>query len=382
MTVTSEDFAALLEASFQNIPERGDIVSGTILSIDNQGILVDVGMKSDGIVSRADLEKMEFIPDYQVGDTVPVMILREDSNGNMLVSISQAKQLEDWERAEELMDNEEAWEGKVVDANKGGLIVQFGHLRGFIPASHTTRLPRDLSEEDRRYQLKSMIGSSIVCKVIEVNRKRRRLVLSEREAQREYREQRKEILLEELNEGDIVPGVISGMRDFGAFVDLGGADGLIHISELAWHRVNHPREVVSTRQKLDVYVLRLDQETKRIELSLKRLQPNPWADIENRYHVGQLVTGTINRVADFGAFVLLEGGIEGLLHSNHMQSADQDPRSLLNEGQQVLLRVVSIEAEEQRIGLSLRDVTEEEWANWQAQQLEPSEDAEKSLELE
>jgi len=379
MTVRTEDFATLLELSFQEeTPERGDIVTGTVLTIDQQGLLVDVGMKSDGIVPWSDIDKMGKQVDFEVGEEVHVMIGREDSEGNLQVSISQARQLTDWKLAEDLMASQDVWQGDIVDANKGGVIVGFGYLRGFVPASHVVGLPRDLQEDERRFQLKRMIGRTIGCKVIEVNQKRRRLVLSEREAQREQREQRREDLLEELNEGDTVRGMISGMRDFGAFVDLGGADGLIHISELAWQRVNHPREIVKPGEHIDVYVLRLDRENKRIELSLKRLQPNPWAEVEERYYVGQLLNGSVNRTTDYGIFVTLEPGIEGLVHTNHVPAGVH--LNDVQESSELLLRVISIEADSQRIGLSMSEVTDDEWADWQSQQADPSPELETSLE--
>src|SRR5690606_33364529 len=188
-------------------------------------------------------------------------------------------------------------------ANRGGLIILFGNVRGFVPASHVSDLPRGLSEDERRSYLSRLVGQPINLKVIEVNRKRRRLVFSQREAQRNSRDARKESLLGELEEGEVRKGVVSGLRDFGAFVDLGGADGLIHISELAWHRVKHPRELLTVGQEVEVYVLRLDHEGRRIGLSLKRLQPNPWTQVDDMYHVGQVIEGTISRVTQFGAFV-------------------------------------------------------------------------------
>jgi small subunit ribosomal protein S1 len=203
-------------------------------------------------------------------------------------------------------------------------------------------------------------------KVIEVNRKRRRLVFSQRDAQRGRREARKELLLDELKEGEVRQGVVSGLRDFGAFVDLGGADGLIHISELAWHRVKHPREVLNVGDQVEVYVLRLDAEGKRIGLSLKRMQKNPWSAAEEMYHVGQLVDGTVSRVAQFGAFISLDPGIEALLHASQIaEPAPADPSVMLYEGQKLLLRVISIEPDRQRLGLSLKDVSDEEKARWQ-----------------
>jgi small subunit ribosomal protein S1 len=331
---------------------------GVIQSIDSMGMLVDLGMKRDGIVSRNDLERLGEDIQFAVGDEVPVMILRtEDEDGNMIVSVAQARQNEDWLRAEELMKADEIWEGEVADANRGGLIVPFGNLRGFIPASHVIDLPRGLNEDDRKARLTDMIGQSITVKVIEVNRRRRRLVLSQREAQREMRDASKNELLETLQEGEIRRGIVSGLRDFGAFVDLGGADGLIHISELAWHRVKHPREVLKVGDEIDVYVLRLDQEGRRIGLSLKRLQPNPWSQVDEMYHVGQIVEGTISRVTQFGAFVSLDPGIEALLHASQISDpAPADPTQLLYEGQSIMARIISIEPHRQRLGLSIRDV--------------------------
>ncbi len=353
------DFLTLLEESFAvEQPVRGDIVTGVVLSIDNMGMLVDLGMKRDGVVPRNDMEKLGDEATFTVGAEIPVMIVRtEDEDGNMIVSVAQAKQNEDWLRAEEMMTSEDMWKGIIADANRGGLIVPFGNLRGFVPASHVVDLPRGLSEDERKTHLIDMIGKPISVKVIEVNRRRRRLVLSQREAQREIRDARKDSLLENLSEGETRRGVVSGLRDFGAFVDLGGADGLIHISELAWHRVKHPRELLNVGDEIDVYVLRLDQEGRRIGLSLKRLQPNPWSQVDELYHVGQMVEGVISRVTQFGAFVSLDPGIEALLHVSQIADpAPENPAELLREGQTISARIISIEPHRQRLGLSIRDV--------------------------
>lgn len=353
------DFLALLEESFTvEQPIRGEIVMGVVQAIDGMGMLVDLGMKRDGIVPRNDLERVGDEISFAVGDKVPVMIVRsEDEDGNMIVSVAQARQNEDWLKAEELMNADQVWEGEVADANRGGLIVPFGNLRGFIPASHVIDLPRGLSEDDRTDHLNRMVGAPISVKIIEVNRRRRRLVLSQREAQREIRDASKNELLSSLVEGEIRKGVVSGLRDFGAFVDLGGADGLIHISELAWHRVKHPREVLRVGETVEVYVLRLDQEGRRIGLSLKRLQPNPWSQVDELYHVGQVVQGRISRVTQFGAFVSLDPGIEALLHASQMADpAPADPTLLLQEGQLITARIISIEPHRQRLGLTIRDV--------------------------
>lgn len=368
------DFAALLAASFaEETPERGDIVTGIIVGLDGQGLIVSIdGLKRDGVVQRRDLDRIGEMPLFTVGDEIDVMIVRmEDEDGNMVLSVSQAAQTEDWKKAEELLNTDSVGEGMVMDANRGGVIVPFGNLRGFIPASHVVDLPRGLNEDERKLRMQRLVGTTISFKVIEVNRKRRRLVFSQRDASKGSREQRKELLLENLHEGEIRKGTVSGLRDFGAFVDLGGADGLIHISELAWHRVTHPKEVLKVGDEIDVYILRLDSEGKRIGLSLKRLQENPWSTVEQHYHVGQLVEGTVSRVAQFGAFVSLDPGIEALLHTSQMADpAPEDPSLVVHDGQRLLMRIISIEADKQRLGLSLKDVSEGEKADARARREE------------
>ena len=373
-SVEELDFAALLEESLaESKIERGDIVSGTVLSIDSTGLIVDIGWKQDGIVTRGDIERMGMnTADFQVDTEIDVAVVNlNDRDGNLILSAAQARQYEDWKRAEELMNCETLWTGEVVDINRGGVIVSFGHLRGFVPASHVLDLPRGLKEEDRLAHLQNLVGNEITFKVIEVNRKRRRLVFSQLEAERENRAARKEALLNELAEGASRNGVVSGLCDFGAFVDLGGADGLIHISELAWHRVRHPSQVVAVGDEVEVYVLHLDDQGKRIGLSLKRLQPNPWSLVDEMYHIGQLTEGVISRLESFGAFISLEPGIEALLHISQMSAnAEENPLRHLYEGQKLLMRIISIESERQRLGLSLTEVTAVEKAQWEERQLE------------
>ncbi len=365
------DFAAMLEESLSgNQLERGDILTGTILAVDYHGLIVDVGWKHDGTVSRQDIERMGMQPsDFTVNEPIDVIVMRlDDVEGSLILSASQARQNEDWKRAEQLQESDAPYVAHVAAANKGGLIVPFGNLRGFVPASHVVDLSRSLNDEDRLRYLESLVGKDITVKVIEVNRKRRRLVFSQRNAERETRNARKEILLGELKEGDVREGVVSGLCDFGAFVDLGGADGLIHISELAWHRVRHPSEVVKVGDRVRIYILHLDDNGKRIGLSLKRLQENPWAIVEERYHIGQLVEGLVSRVEAFGAFVSIDPGIEALLHVSQFPEGQTDPRRFLYEGQRVLSRIITIEADKQRLGLSLKEVSEGELAQWAEQQ--------------
>ena len=373
-SVEELDFATLLEQSLaESQLERGDVVNGTVLSIDGQGLIVDIGWKQDGIVTRNDIERMGMsAADFQVNGEIAVAVVNlNDQDGNLILSAAQARQNEDWNRAEELMNSESLWTGEITDSNKGGVIVTFGHLRAFVPASHVLDLPRGLKEEQRIAVLQELIGREITVKVIEVNRKRRRLVFSQLAAEQENRAARKEALLSELAEGTTRQGVVSGLCDFGAFVDLGGADGLIHISELAWRRVRHPSQVVAVGDEVDVFILHLDAKGKRIGLSLKRLLPNPWTLVDDMYHIGQLVEGVISRLESFGAFISLEPGIEALLHVSQMsRNPEENPLRHHYEGQKLLMRIISIESERQRLGLSLTEVTAAEKAQWDERQLE------------
>ncbi|HID51971.1 MAG TPA: 30S ribosomal protein S1 [Anaerolineae bacterium] len=359
----------LLEHDYEQ-PRVGDIRKGVIVAKTPQGIIVDLGTKRDGIVPTTDLNKLspEERDALQVNDEVPVYITEADAPDSLVVSIHLAQLNQDWIDAEALMESGEIMEGEVIGYNKGGAIVPFGRLRGFIPASHLSELTRGLSDRQRQQKLAKLRGEKLPLKVIEVDRRRRRLVFSQRDAQKEWEEIRKQELLESLHEGDILTGRISGLRDFGIFVDLGGADGLVHISELAWHRIDHPREVVKVGEEIEVYVLSIDKKEHRISLSRKRLLENPWSRVEEKYSQNELVEGKITRIVDYGAFAELEPGIEGLLHVSQLARVQvNDPHEVLNVGETHLLRVVSIDPKRQRIGLSLRAVSPQEQIEWMAQ---------------
>jgi len=265
--------------------------------------------------------------------------------------------MKDWLRAEELYERGEIFEAEVAGYNKGGLLVPFGRIRGFVPASQIVDLAGRAGGNSQMERLAGIVGETLHFKVIEVDRYRRRLILSERAAQRQWRRLQREKLLRELKEGDIRHGVVSNLCDFGAFVDLGGADGLIHVSELSWDRVKHPRELLQVGDEIDVYVLRVDRERKRIGLSLNRLRPDPWTLVEEKYQVGQLVEGTITHVVDFGAFARIEEGIEGLIHISELAEGNIfRPQDVVKEGDMLTLRVIGIDAARRRMGLSLRQV--------------------------
>jgi len=283
-----------------------------------------------------------------------------------------------------MMENGDILEAPIIGFNRGGVIVPFGNIRGFVPASHLTELRRGMDERQRQQIMSRMNDEVLPLKVIEVNRRRKRLVLSQRDAQKEWQEARKQQLINDLNQGDVVSGKISGLRSFGAFVDLGGADGLIHISELAWHRVNHPREVVKVGEEIEVYILGLDKEEQRIALSRKRLLENPWSTAEVRYHVGQLVEGKVTRIVTYGAFVEIEPGVEGLLHISQLsRDTVETPNDLITEDETHLLRIISLDAERQRVGLSLKNVTAAEQIEWMSQkELEKAEEVSSEMEVE
>ncbi len=353
------EFERLLYESFE--PQdlmRGQIRNGLILEIKPREIIIDLGTKQDGIVRSEDLERLDeqFRSSLKVGDEVPVYILNpRDVDDNLIVSINMGLQRYDWEKARELLKTEDVDNVRVVGNNRGGILVRWRRLEGFIPSSHLT----SINVADKRENSNDLMGKELVVKVIEVDQDRRRLIFSEREAQKEWRAQQKARLLAELKEGDVVSGTVTGLRDFGAFVNLGGADGLIHVSELAWHRVDHPRDVLHVGDVIDVYILNLDRESNRIALSRKRLLRDPWEEAAERYHEGQLVEGTVTNVVDFGAFVALDNGLEGLLHLSEMGDGSlKEPHSYLQKGDRLNLRISHLEPEKRRVGFTQRWGTE------------------------
>lgn len=341
-------------------PSVGDIRNGVIVDKRPHEILVDIGYKSEGIVNGRELDRIaDSLDELNVGDEVPVYILREDRDGNLLLSISRAQAEKDWEYAEQLMESQQIFEGNVAAHNRGGVIVKIGQVRGFVPASQLSADSQSQGEDDPENaddRWANLVGQNLMLKVIDIDRRRNRLILSERLAVREWRRQQKEQLLETLKEGDVYDGVISSIADFGAFVDLGGADGLIHLSELSWNRVNHPSEVVEVGQKVKVQILSVDQERRRIGLSLRRLQPQPWDVVEETYEVGQIVRGRITKLVNFGAFARLEkDGIEGLIHVSELTDRRiSHPKEVVAEGEEYDLRIIRIDIDKRRMGLSLK----------------------------
>jgi small subunit ribosomal protein S1 len=380
---------ALMEdaLSFRTL-RTGDIVDGEIVSVTPTEVLVDVGAKSEGLVPSKELERLgrEGLETLQVGNVIPVYVVRtEDRDGNLILSIRRAEEESDWRRAQELHESGEPLETQVAGFNKGGLIVRLGRLRGFVPASQLAPQHRGSDAQQPEERWAHLVGSDILVKVIEINRKRKRLILSERAATRLRRDAQKTKLLETLRPGEVRRGTVSSLADFGAFVNLGGADGLVHLSELSWNRSAKPRDVVTVGQEVDVYVLNVDQEKKRIALSLKRLEPEPWATAESRYYVGQLVEGTVTRLASFGAFALVNDELEGLIHISELSSGRiNHPQEVVSEGEKHVMRIIRIDSKRRRMGLSLKRVTDPEYADldWQAELAEAEASAEDEPVLE
>jgi small subunit ribosomal protein S1 len=353
----------LLMAEGEFLPEphsRGDLIRGRVLRKDDNQLIVDIGAKQEGMVPASDLMRLpkEVVDAIEVGDEVEAVVLRpEGREGGVLVSLSQAMTLADWSRAHDLMESGDVLELEVVGHNKGGGLVGFGNLQGFVPRSHLIRLASVNDPDAVMRGLADMVGETLAVKVIEVSRRKRRLIMSERLAVREWRTDRKKRLLDELHEGDIRRGRVSSVADFGAFVDLGGADGLVHVSELTHERGRHPKDVVSVGQEVDVYVLSIDRERQRIGLSMRRLQADPWETVEEDHYVGELVEVEISNLAKFGAFARLEDGIEGLIHISELSDGHvEHPREAVRPGQRVTVEIIAIEPHRQRVGLSIRRV--------------------------
>jgi small subunit ribosomal protein S1 len=354
-----------------SMPGRGEIRDGVIARVTPSEILVDVGAKSEGVIAGKELEAIDDATrkSLTIGDTIPVYVVDpEDRNGNIVLSLVRAREERDWQLAEQLMASQEVYNGQVAGYNKGGLIVKIGNLRGFIPASQVSQQRRRRVEgvEAPEQKWGKMIGESAMVKVIEVDRSRNRLILSERAASKESREAQKEKLLSEIRPGDVRKGHVISLADFGAFVDIGGADGLVHLSEISWKRVQHPSEVLKVGQEVEVEVLNVDRDRKRIGLSIKRREADPWTLLKDKYKSGQLVSGTITKLTKFGAFAKIEGedDVEGLIHVSELADTRIDhPKSAVSEGQKVTLRVLKVDPDKRRIGLSLKRAASAEYAD-------------------
>lgn len=348
--------------------KRGTVLEGTVTATSPTAVHVDIGQKTEGIIPGRELERMnrETLDMLKPGAVVTVYVVNpHDHNGDIILSINRALEEIDWQRAEEYRQSQEVYESHVAGYNKGGLIVRFGRLRGFVPQSQISVDRRRLmvgETPEERYG--KMVNEAIAVKVMEVDRARNRLILSERSAARESRESRKESLIGRLQVGEVRTGRVVSLVDFGAFVDIGGAEGLVHLTELSWKHVTHPKEVLKVGQEVKVEVISVDPEAKRIGLSMKRQEADPWDTVAINFQVGQLVQGIVTKMTKFGAFVRLVDvpEIEGLVHISELsEQRVNHPREVLKEDETVTLRIIKMDISERRLGLSLKKVNSAEY---------------------
>lgn len=343
----------------QKLLRRGEIVSGTVVAVDKEGVWVDIGLKSEGIIPLNEMRTVIDLSQIQIGDKVSAYVMeREKENGRLVLSLDRARRYLGWHNLETLLASGEPLEAVVMAHNRGGLVVSYEGIQGFIPASQLAG-PRETGERDGE-SLARQMGQVLKVKVIELDRSNRRLIFSERAAAREIREKEREKLLSELAEGETRQGRVTGVHPFGAFVDLGGMEGLVPLSELSWERGKTPQDLVKVGEEVTVQVLRVDRETKRVVLSQKRTCPHPWETVPQRYGVGQQVTGTVTKLVPFGAFVRLDGFIEGLIHISELANRHiAHPKEVVHEGQTLEVKILSIDPEKRHLRLSLRQVLEE-----------------------
>ena len=365
-----QDMQQLLEEMDFKILRRGEVVEGSIMRVDSDGIFLDIGHKEEGFVPMGEMKTIdrEELAKLAEGDSLIAFVMRPDSQDGPILSVDRARGEEGWREIQKFMEQDQPVEGVIVGFNRGGCILEVANVQGFVPMSQLITISRDVFKQDSSESGeprsddsigKELVGNTLTVKVLEVNRSRNRAIFSERSALQEQRDEQKAVLIEKLEEGEVRKGVVTGISNFGAFVDLGGADGLIHISEMSWSMVESPEDLVKVGEELDVYVLRIDRETMKIALSLRRLQPEPWETIFERYQVGDVVDATVTKIANFGAFARLEDSIEGLIHITELSDAViTNPNEVVSEGQEIKVKILKIEMDRKRLGLSLKQTVE------------------------
>ena len=345
-------------------PHRGQIVQGEVLELTEDTVLLDVGAKRDAVVPRRELANLgeTMFEDISIGDQLPVYVTNTPSyDDELLVSIEKGMEQQDWKRAEAYFENGDILELKIIGYNKGGLLVEFGKLDGFIPNSMIPDLTRGLSKGARQNRKAKMIGGLLKAKVIEVNQHRKRLILSGKAAESIRRKER----LQALQVGEKITGTVSNIVDFGVFVNLDGVDGLIHRSRLSWDEFEHPSDVLQPGDEVEVLIKDVDIERERVSLDRCALLPGPWDDFVQEYRPGDILEGEVASVRDFGAFIKLTNQITGLLHvSELLPGVSREPTKVLNPGDKVLVRIIEIDQEQERVSLSMRRLPEDEIAQW------------------
>jgi len=351
---TAEDFLAAVDATIKYFND-GDIVEGTVVKVDHDEVLLDIGYKTEGVIPSRELSiKHDVDPDevVEVGDQIDALVLtKEDKEGRLILSKKRAQYERAWGAIEELQAKEEPVTGTVIEVVKGGLILDIG-LRGFLPAS--------LVEMRRVRDLEPYIGQELEAKIIELDKQRNNVVLSRRAFLEQTQSEVRSEFLHQLQKGQVRKGVVSSIVNFGAFVDLGGVDGLVHVSELSWKHIDHPSEVVTVGDEVTVEVLDVDLDRERVSLSLKATQEDPWRVFARTHAVGQIVPGKLTKLVPFGAFVRVEEGIEGLVHISELaQRHVEVPDQVVNVGEEVMVKVIDIDLERRRISLSVKQADED-----------------------
>ena len=342
------------EFSPKEILERGEIVDGTVISIQNNGLVIDLGQKSEGFVPKNEMKSLTNPESYEKGkQIITYVIFPETQEGTILLSVDRARGEQGWKTLDTARQEGKTLIGKIVDSNKGGAVVECEGVQGFVPLSQLIGPARELYTPSGPPK-PGFIGMSIEFRITELNRRRNRAIFSERAALEAVKLKLKSERIKELNVGDVVKGKVLGTSKFGVFVEMDGADGLIHISELSWDTVLDPENFVQIGTTLDVQIIKIDHENLRIALSLKRLQPEPWEMISGDVSVGTIMKGTITKLASFGAFARVKGGLEGLIHLSELSYEKVDiPSDVVSEGQKVEVKIIKIEEERKRLGLSL-----------------------------
>ena len=371
---SQDDFPTTMQEILEQIEfkvlRRGEIIEGSVMKSDPDGIYLNIGHKEEGFIPPNEMKSItsEEFKEISEGDSLIAFVLRPESHEGPILSIDRARGEEGWRDLQKLMESDEPIDGVILGFNRGGCILEVANVQGFVPMSQLVTIAHENlqpsedtqgSEDDSMLDGSEYVGKPLTVKVLEVNRARNRAIFSERSAMKEQREAQKAELIQVLEEGEIRKGRVTGISNFGAFVDLGGADGLIHISELSWGMVNSPEEIVSVGQEIDVFVLKVDKEGMKIALSLRRIHPEPWDTIAERYQVGDIVQATITKLADFGAFARLEDSIEGLIHVTEISNSEiSHPQEVVSEGDLLDVKILRIESDRKRLGLSIKQAQE------------------------
>ena len=347
-----DEMMEAIDSSFKRI-NRGDVLKGTVLYVTNNEVMVNINYKSDGIIQKEELSKDSNVNPkdiFKVGDEIDVYVLKlDDGEGNVVLSTKRVEYLKDWEKLEDKFKNDEIVEAKVKNVVKGGLIASINGINGFIPASQiSVKFVKDLNQ---------FVGKILKCKIIDFDVEKKKLILSSKAIEKEEKDKKKKDLWENIHENDIIKGRVQRITDFGAFVDVGGVDGLIHISDMAWYRIKHPSEVLKEGQEVEVKVLSIDQEKGKISLGLKQTLQEPWEEFIQNYKVGDVVEGEIVNLLDFGAFVRLINGVDGLLHVSQISNDHiEKPSDVLKIGDKIKVEIVDIDEENKKVNLSHKNV--------------------------